>query len=337
MEWSVSKLSALRQCHRKFYFAYELSDFHFTHPIRRKAFELGQSKNLRMWQGILIDNAFSKKIVSIYKQKQEPDYKALADEIVEMAKRQFSFSENQLYRDKSMTKSKAGDEYQILDVHESGVFYTEEDLLNVYSTIHEIILQIPNYPSPEDGKTLHEYLAESSYLQPNIQYWNFEFEGVKLNPQIDLVRSKNKSIHVIDWKVSDSNTSDYSRQLIIAGIVSYHNIKKDRITKQWSVPQMEEVSLYEFNLMNGNMKQHPFTKESTAATLDYVFMHSEEQEQLSGDRKWNELNILDYETTDKKETCAFCKFRPLCIHLIKNNFTYNENEYYKLVSPTQLA
>ena len=106
MEWSISKLSALRQCHRKFYFAYELSDFHFTHPIRRKAFELAQSKNLRMWQGTLIDNFFSKKIISIYKKKQVPNFNALADELVDIAKRQFAFSEQHLYRDKSMSKTK---------------------------------------------------------------------------------------------------------------------------------------------------------------------------------------------------------------------------------------
>jgi hypothetical protein len=337
MEWSVSKLSTLRQCHRKFYFAYELANFHFTHPIRRKAFELAQSKNLKMWQGTLIDNAFSKKIISFYKQKQQPDYAALSEEVVELAKRQFAFSESQLYRDKSILKKEVGEDFQILDVHECGVPYSQENLEIVYSVVRKIILQIPNYKSPEEGKTLHEYLAESNYLQPNIQYWNFEFEGVKLNPQIDLVRYKNRSVHVIDWKVSESNTSDYSKQLTIAGIVSYHNIKKDRIAKNWDVPKIDDFSLYEFNLMNGNFHLHPFNKETTAATLDYVFIHSEEQEQLSHQKKWNELDIRDYETTDKKETCAFCKFRPLCIHLISNNFIYNEDEYYKLVSDKQLG
>jgi hypothetical protein len=337
MEWSISKLSTLRQCHRKFYFSYELSDFHFTHPIRRKAFELAQSKNFRMWQGSLIDDAFSKQIVPIYKNKQIPDYPQMAAEVVERAKRQFEFSERRLYHEKGMSKTKAGDSFQILDVHECGVPYTEEELQKVYTTVREIILQIPEYPSPEEGKTLHQYLSASNYLQPNIQYWSYEFEGIRLNPQIDLVRYKGKSIHVIDWKVSDSNVSDYSKQLYIAGIVAFHNIKKRNLEKQWAAPALEDVSLYEVNLMNGNLKQHSFTKESTAATLDQVFLLGDQQEGLSGDKKWNELDIQDYETTDKKETCMFCKFRPLCIHLIKNNFIYDENEYNKLVQNQQLA
>ncbi len=337
MEWSISKLSALRQCHRKFYFAYELSDFHFTHPIRRKAFELGQSKNLRMWQGSLIDNFFSKKIISKYKHKLILDFNTLADEIVEIAQKQFAFSEQHLYRDKSMTKTKGGDAYQILDIHECGVPYTEQDLLNVYATIKEIILQIPEYPSPEEGKTLHEYLVSSTYLQPDIKYWSYEFEGVKLNPQIDLVRHKNKAIHVIDWKVSDSNTSDYSKQLYLAGIVTYHNIKKNNLENQRPLAKLEDFSLFEINLMNGNKREHPLTKESAAGALDYVYQFKDEQEQLSFGKKWNELNIEDYITTDKRETCMFCKFKPLCIHLIQNNLKYDENEYYKLVSPQQLV
>lgn len=337
MEWSNSKLSALRQCHRKFYFAYELADHHFTHPIRRKAFELGQSKNLRMWQGSLIDNAFSKNIVSIYKNKQVPDFNAIADEVVALAKRQFEFSQNRLYHQKGVSKSKVGEDFQILDIHECGVPYTEEEVLSVFSNVHEILCQIPNYPSPEEGKTLHEYLLASGYLQPNIQYWNYEFFDVRLNPQIDLVRKRSRSVHVIDWKVSESNTSDYSNQLYLAGIVAYHNIKKDCLAKQWTPPRMEDFALYEINLMNGNIKQHPFTKDSTAAALDHVYKFRNEQEQLSGDKKWNEVNIEDYETTDKKETCMFCKFKPLCVHLIKNNFTYDENEYNKLVQAHQLA
>ncbi len=337
MEWSISKLSALRQCHRKFYFPYELSDFHFTHPIRRKAFELAQSKNLRMWQGTLIDNFFSKTIIPLYKDKKNPDFIVLADELVEIAKKQFAFSEQRLYRDKSVTKTKAGDAFQILDIHECGVPYVEEDVLNVYSTVKEIILQIPQYPSPEEGKTLHEYLVSSNYLQTDIKYWSYEFEGIKLNPQIDLVRHKNKAIHVIDWKVSDSNTSDYSKQLYLAGIVAFHNIKKSNLEKQWTPPKLEDFSLFEINLMNGNKRQHLFTKESAAGALDYVYQFKDEQEQLSGSKKWDELNIEDYITTDKRETCMFCKFKPLCIHLIKNNFKYDENEYYKLVSHQQLV
>jgi len=337
MEWSVSKIAALRQCHRKFYFAQELADHHFTHPVRRKAFELSQSKSLRMWQGSLIDHAFSNMIVPIYKDKQEPDFLEIADDLVDMAERQFAFSANKQYHEKGMTKKKAGDEFAILDIHESGVPFSWEELSSVYETIHQIILQIPVLPSPEPGKTLDEYLRTASYLRPNIQYWRYEFQGVTLNPQIDMVRYKDKSVQVIDWKVSDSNSSDYSNQLFLAGVVAYHNIKKEYQEKGWALLSQQAFTLYEYNLMNGNIKQHSFSRETTARALDYVFKFREEQEMLSFGRKWNELDIRDYETTDKKETCMFCKFKPLCIHLIKNKFNYDEAQYTQLVQDHQLA
>lgn len=337
MEWNISKILALRQCHRKFYFAYELANFHFTYPVRRKAFELAQSKSLAMWQGSLIDMAFSKKIIPVYQQKQEPDFDTIASETVDIAKKQFEFSRRQFYREEGISKTVAGDDYLILDIHECGMPYNEQDVLEVYCTVRDIILQIPSLPDPQGGMTLHEYLSSSNYLRPDIQYWNYEFCGLKIKPQIDLVRFKSKSVHVIDWKVSESNTSDYSNQLYLAGIVAYHNNKKEFLERQWIPPKMENYSLYEYNLMNGNVKEHPFTKESTAGALDYVFRFRDEQEQLSNNKKWNELDIQDYETTDKKETCMFCKFKPLCIHMIKNKFNYDETEYYKLVQTNQLA
>jgi len=128
-----------------------------------------------MWQGTLIDNFFSKRIITLYKEKQLRDFTGLSDELVEIAKRQFNFSEQRLYRDKSISKTKAGDAYQILDIHECGVSYKEEDVWNIYSTVKNIILQIPEYPSPKEGKSLDEYLSTSNYLQPDIKYWNYEF------------------------------------------------------------------------------------------------------------------------------------------------------------------
>jgi len=337
MDWSITKLLCLRQCHRKFYFAHELANHHFTHPLRRKAFELAQSKSLKMWQGSLVDYAFSKLLIPRYQQKESIDFEEIADEIIDIATRQYEFSRKGLYRQKGMSKTKVGEEFLILDIHESGVPYLEADISEVYATVRDIIMQIPHYGSPEGGKSLHEYLIASSFLRSDINNWHFQFGDLRIKPQIDLVRYRSKAIHVIDWKVSESNSSDYSTQLYLAGIVAFHNIKKDYQEKEWEIPAMEDISLFEVNLMNGQIKEHAFTKESTAAALDYVYRFQSEQEQLSSDKKWHELNVEDYQTTDKSETCVFCKFKPLCIHLLLNNNRYDEGQYYQLVQNQELA
>jgi len=337
-DWNISKLSTLRQCHRKFCFSYEIANFHFTHPVRRKAYELSKMKTLKMWQGDLIDQLITKKIIPLYKKKVQPDFKAIADELVVLAQRQFDFSLNGYYKDPDISRTEAGADVLILDIHESNTPYLPEEIEEVYQNIHQIILNFPGYPSPEAGKSMDEYLRSSSYLRADVRYFKYQHNDVLINPQVDLVRHAGRQTHVIDWKVSESPTADYARQLTLEGIVVFHGIKSWFLQRKWvPLPTLDNYSLFEINLMNGEIKQHPFTKATSAAALDYVSSFSDEQEELSQNKLWNELNIADYATTDKPETCITCKFKFLCKHLIFNNFKYDEDEYYKLVQVKELA
>jgi len=337
-EWNVSKLAVLRQCHRKFYFAYELAEWHFTYPVRRKAFELSKMKTLKMWQGDLIDQAITKKVIPVYKRKQTPDYKQIADELVALAKRQFLFSKNGYYKDPQIDVSEAGMDRLTLDIHEANVPFEQADVEAVYSNIHQIILAFPNYGSPEKGKTMNEYLSAATHLRADVRYFKYLYNDIQIKPQVDLVRHAGRFTDVIDWKVSESDTADYEKQLTLEGIAVFHGIKNWFIQRKWvPLPTLQNYQLFEINLMNGAIKQHPFTKKSTAIALDYVATLSDEQEQLSQNKPWNELDAEAYETTDKVETCMTCKFRTLCRHLIFTNFNYDEDEYYKLVQVKELA
>lgn len=287
--------------------------------------------------GSIVDWAMSNLIIPTYKKKQSPDFIKIAEEAIETAKRQFQFSEQKLYKVKGNTRSKIGSDYLVLDIHDLDLHYKEEQVLQVYSSVREIIQRIPEYQSPEDGKTLNEYLLESSFLQPNERWWKYDFQDITLNPQIDLIRYNGKKITVIDWKVSTSQTGDYGNQLTIAGIVTFNNKRRLNAEKGWTPPSLEDMELYEINLYNGFVKKHAFTRESTAAMLDRIYINSSDTEQLIGQMKWNEIDIRSLDITDKKETCMMCKFRPLCIHLIQNNYQYDESKFNQLVSAGELA
>lgn len=336
MKWSNSKIQTLRQCHRKYYFQYILADHHFTHPIRRKAYELAKSQNLKMWQGSLVDWAVTNCIIPAYKAKQQPDFERIAEETIAIAQKQFAFSESGAYKVKGNSKNKLAESFQILAYHDWGRQYDEVAIFEVYTKVKDILLAFPNYDSPEKGKTLNQYLFESSFLKPNEEWWQYEYADIELNPQIDLIRFKGKAIHVIDWKVSASVSSDYSRQLNIAGIVTLHNKKKENEAKGWTAPRLEDVSLFQINLYNGDVQKHLFNKETIASTLDRIYLDSE-REQLEEKVKWNEVAADTFEITDKTSTCAMCKFKPLCIYLIQNNFQYDESRYSKLVQTAELA
>jgi|GEM_PF-620064 len=338
MEWNISKLQTLRQCHRKFYFAYEIARHEFTFPYRRKAYELSKMKTLKMWQGSVIDAVVTTEIVPMYQTGQVPDFQKIAQDAVAAAKRQFSFSENRYYHRPDISKGEAAGDWLILDIHEYNFPYQPQDVEAVYHRIQEIILAFPNYPSPDPDQTLHDYLTTAKYLRPDARQMKYEYGGVSIKPQIDLVRYLGKSIHVIDWKVAERDNVDYSRQLILGGIVALHFAKNWYKKKGWTpVPGLEDVKLIEINLMNGNLKEHPFTATSTAAALDYVYTYSDEQEQLSQDKTWKDLDIEDYGRTNKPETCAICKFKALCKHIILNNLNYDEDNYVKLVQHNELA
>ena len=337
-EWNFSKLATLRQCHRKFFFGFEIARHEFTHPYRRKAFELAKVKTLKMWQGSVIDHAVTNLILPCYNAKTPPDFGKIANDAVALAKRQFNYSSNRYYHRNDISRKEVGNDFLVLDIHEFNTPCGNEVINEVYETINSIILSFPNYASPEAGKNLHDYLMESSFLRPDVRNLGYTYGDIKIKPQIDLVRYKGKSIHVIDWKVSERDDSDYSRQLILGGIVTLHYGRNTFKIKEWKpVPDLSSVKLLEINLMNGSTKEHPFTKESTAAALDYVSSYGDEQEQLSQLKAWNELEVNDYVRTNKTETCSICKFKPLCKHLLMNNSEYDEAKYYQLVQNNELA
>jgi len=336
-DWNISKLQVLRQCHRKFYFAYELASRSFADPFRRKAHELSKMKNLKMWQGTIVDWMITNEILPYYQEREVPDYAAIAKKGADMAKKQFEFSANRFYHDPEISKTESGTDYAILDVHESNTPYTEAELQGVYQTIEGILLAFPNFQSPVPGRNMEQYLLSARFLRPDAKTLKYEYEGIKIQPQIDLISYMGKSMHVIDWKVVEKADADYSRQLLLGGIVALHFSRERYKKEQWKpLPALEDVRLFEFNLLNGKFKEHVINKDSAANALDGVFLLSDEQEELSQSRPWDELDIEDYERTDKAATCAICNFRFLCKQIILNDLNYDEGQYTQLVQHQQL-
>jgi hypothetical protein len=337
-DWNVSKLQTLRQCRRKLYFGYEIAQSGFTFPFRRKAWELAKMKTLKMWQGSVVDWVVTSEVMPRYQEGSRPDFPKIADEAVALAKRQFAFSASGDYHRSDIVRSEVGADWMILDIHEWKLPYNEQEITDIYGRIHEIISNFPGYASPEPALTLDEYLYSSKFLRPDAKKLKYEYGDVKIQPQIDLVRYLGKSIHVIDWKVTERDDADYSRQLILGGVVALHFARNWYAKMNWNPkPVMEDTRLFEINLLGGLVKEHPFTETSTAHALDSVYLLSDEQEQMSKDKPWNELDLDDYPLTDKPETCMICKFKLLCKHLLLNDLNYDEENYLKLVQHRQLA
>ena len=335
ISWSNSTVSYLRQCSRKFYFAHEMANFRRTDKLKRKAFELKQMQNIQMWQGSVVDKIIETHIIPKIETKCDIDFNDIAEIAVDLAKRRFKFSENQTYTDNNISKTNAGEEFCILDIHEIGTKYNVSEIDAAYIVIKNSILNFPKIRLPLSEVFLIDYLKAANKLLPNITNWHVSIELADVKPQIDLILyDTNWKPAVIDWKVSDSWVSDYSKQLIIIGLVLYLK----RLEKKDKYPySYEEIKLYEVNLLKGQIKGHELSEDIAADMIDYINLTSSDIQLIKKDILENHLGIDSFDTTTNQSTCKFCNFRTLCSYLIINKFQYDENTYLKSVQVQQFA
>lgn len=333
IRWSYSTVNTLRQCNRKYYFGNILANFGRKDSLRRKAYELKKMQNLIMWKGTVVDKFMEAVVIPAIKEKKDLDFNMLAEEAVALAKNQFEFSKHQVYADPTVTKTDAANEFCILDIHEIGKEYTEEDLAKVYTAIKDAILNIPIIKMP-DGRLLIEFLKECNTLLPNVNNWQVEIEKARVKPQMDLIAYYNWKPVVIDWKLSDSYAADYSRQLIICGITVYLK----RLEKTDKRPyEYQDIRLFEVNLLRGTVKEHAFSEDKINDMIDYINLTSRDIALLIDLHDSGTLDIEDFELTDNEGSCKFCNYRSLCSFLLLNENQYDEKSYIEFIQNNQLV
>lgn len=289
-----------------------------------------------MWRGSVVDKIMELEIMPRIKNKQIVDYNEMANLAVNLAKRQFKFSEEKLYKLKENSESKVGADYCILDIHDLNVSYTEADLTNVYASIEGIIKGIPQIMMP-DGKKLTEFLNRASFMIPNLRGWSFEFENIEISPQLDLFMFVDNRAIVLDWKVSESSVSDYSRQLVIGGITVFDTYRRKALDGTGRKLRFEDIRLIEVNLFNRAIKEHPFNQQVANECIDYIYVNSEDVAMLTEGNSFDKLDINDFPITDKESTCVFCKYRSLCIEVLTRKKQDNETQYHNAVQTKQSA
>lgn len=330
VNWSYTTVNTLRQCNRRFYFASILASHGRKDLLRRKAFELKKMQNLKMWTGSVVDKFMEVKVIPSIVSKQNLFFEELAEAAVKLGEEQFRYSKNGFYKDPSVKKSETGNAFCILDIHEAGVSYNEEDIAECYDTIRKAIKNLPEIRMP-DAKLLIDYLKEANSLTPNVNNWVVEIEKAKLAPQIDLLGQHNWKPVIMDWKLSSSYVSDYSRQLMIAGIVVYLKRLENTDKKPWTY---SDIKLYEVNLLKGVVKEHKFTEEKVHDLINYINLTSNDIHLLTQQK---DVDIEDFELTDDEGHCKNCNFQALCSYLLINNNQYDEKSYIESIQGRQLA
>jgi hypothetical protein len=310
-----------------YYLGYILATHGRKNPLRRKAYELKKMQNLKMWIGSVVDKFMEKTIIPLIQEKKQLDFPELALQCVALAKSQFFFSQCKVYTDSGLTKAEADSEFCILDIHELSKPYTEIELAEAYNTILQVIEGIPNIQMP-NGKLLITFLKECQTLHSNVTNWSTTIEHSRVVPQIDLLAYHNFKPVIIDWKLSESYVSDYSRQLVICGIVVYSKVKE-------KLSCLEDIKLYEVNLLKGTSMQHEFNQDRYNDLTDYINLTGNDFDLLYA--KYEDAEVDNFEPTENEISCKLCNFRTLCTYLLLNNNQYDEKAYNEFVRADQFA
>lgn len=286
MKWSISAHNAFRRCKRQYYFAHVLAHHNAQkEPFRREAYILKQLRNCKKWQGSLVEKGIEYYVLPEIKNKQTLNLDTVTNQVLDLGKRQFSFSKAKRYREPKMSKSSVNGEFCALFEHEYGEEINDIEIAEIFSNVTRCVDNLSKW------KDLLNMLYKSSdfEIQKSLP---FKLNGITVKSYIDLfLFSENRPI-IIDWKVAESETSDNSKQMLIYSLACY---------KRYGV--IPEV--YEANLLKDEITHYTFTTDDLEEAEDFIFRSSKEIRFLE--------SIEDFDFANSPMTCKYCNFKKLCL------------------------
>ena len=273
-------------------------------PIRREAHLVKQVSSLEEWRGKLVHLALEKYFVSSLQMGNIITCEELTQKTLLLAKRQIEFSQQRKYRKDGITKTKAGDSFLALRIHEPESNFDEQQVEGILEDVRQC------YRNLYASKKFIYFLTDTANWYETEFRLSFKFDGVNIAAQPDLIVGYNDSneeakLCVIDWKVGRSQTSDYSKQLNLYGLSVINNYK-------WSEYQIEDVLLVEANLLLNKFDGRFLKKSQELEIEDFLYRSIYDIEAVTGNRKYNLDDLEDYDYANSPLSCKYCKFEQLC-------------------------
>ena len=303
MKWSYSVHTTMRRCQRQLMFGHSMASHAARDPQRREAYLLKQLQHVSAWQGSLVHQVLATRFLEENIRARLPvDPAALAQSAQDLARRQFAFSAAGRYREAGQTKGQAGDEYCALFEHEYGWPIPADALPEIYTNLARCF---DNLASQHELLSLirsgHDHRSE---LRLSIRLTE-HLPTVTATLDLAFMAPDGQPV-VVDWKVADSETSDYSRQLLVYALAVVRG-------GPWRNVTPDGIRLYEVNLLRNYVRQHAVTADRLDDTEDFVYRSLVEQQSLVGDHKYGDLDLSEFEVAERPATCTHCNFRKLCI------------------------
>lgn len=300
IKWSFSADKCFRRCQRQFGLQY-LAAWHTTNdPLRKEAFLLKQIKTADLWHGSLVHRGIELYLIPALQNRQSVDWPLLIQQTSEIAKRQFAFSAARRYRESQMTKTKAGDDYCALLLHEGDSCNDDSALRDALDVIACSFSNLSEMP---------ELLQEMSGRQ---RYWQelevrVTYDAAAIVAYIDLLffREFGKPT-IVDWKVSESiggGDADIQTALYAWALCQHSS---------WRVENAEDCELLEVQLLSKTVLRHRCTQDTFDRLEDRIYRSVNRIKALYAEDAFD-VSLLDrFDFAANPNSCAFCSMRPLC-------------------------
>lgn len=300
MKWSYSAHRTLRRCQRQFAFAQIVASSTSHEQLRHEAFLLKQLQSLSIWQGDLVHEIVADALPDILRGKSSIDSASLIDKANLLAGGQFEFSAERKYRTPGLTKTGSEKIYCALTEHEVDKQMPQDALSNVAATLAHCLKNfVQNTDLIRSIRNGHDH---------KIEKWSgFSLDDVWVSVKLDLayLRPEGQPT-IVDWKVANSETSDYAGQL---GIYALAITKMD----WWKNIQPDAIELYEVNLLRGEVIRHCMNIERLEAAEDLIYRSCIDIKTLFGSHSFADLDLDELEVANRPGTCATCNYSKLCI------------------------
>jgi hypothetical protein len=290
----------MRTCQRRMAFQHVVASATSSDPWRHRAYLAKQRLNTALWQGRLTHDVLGREFLNEIRRGRQPSVGYLEASVKEIAANQLDFSRKRRYLEPGMTKAKAGRSYCVLAVHERGDDVSDAEFADVIGSAIGSLQFVVN------NSSLMSLLLRGGSHQAEVTL-RFPFAGWTIKGTPDLVFTDAKgATWIVDWKIGQSQSSDYSHQL---GIYALAVIGSD----QWPRATIDSLHLLEANLLQQRLIEHEVSASSLGDAEDFAYRGITELRTLLPSARYEDLDMNELDVSAKPTSCGFCSFADLCV------------------------
>lgn len=308
---SVTGYKQFRHCERQWYYKNIVADSRVKNDLfRREVTLLSKMQTLYAWRGSIVDSVLSKYLVNAINGKFSISKDYFIEQALSMFSSQLDYAANRKYREPNATIVN-NPVFSALIEYEFGNEVTKEEIEQAKDDIINALTNIL------DDVEFINYLKTAKYVisqRPLI--YNFNRFSVKAIP--DFIAFFDESPpHILDWKVHTYGTASYDEQLIAYAVALY---KVAKVKPHSDFPEsLSKWKIYDYKLSEYQLLHKDRIKRDYDVTEEKMQDFGENMSSAiiamhiaGANKKYSEVSIDNFSTTDYIENCQKCPFKTIC-------------------------